>query len=654
MKITKKICQTLFCLVLILLSGCSKDYYLNGSLHQNDKLDIEIIKSKFEKSGIDLSFNKENTNLTPLWDGAFRHSSSIYVPIRFKNAFINIGGKKNVPYEQLNFLSVTLKDNEIHFSTIRISPTEWITSNKRLKVNGSISFYDFKSKSKFSINLSKDRGPINKLASANPGGDVECMDVLVSQYKTDVLDIPCTGGPGHTVDHNCDCDGTNCSPPMRFYHTYVTTTIVQQCWGGSGGGNGGGGGGGGGSPGGGPGGPSTDPGNYPPDVPFAQCYTGEGFQSHEEFMQCQDYFSNVIPIDPLTKTQLLGEFITLTNQEATFLASNETITDKILDFITSGEYNISPTGNAIENEIEVAKLELATWAIKELTSGNITWEDFELIFINGVTSDFDDDIIVETNVPTVPSNYSAIGITDPFAQSEFNSVLNNLQNDITGDPIEFYLISVYKNSKILNSSVYSVASNSIKVGEFTLTPHYDSNSLLKFYTATRNQNRGIEYIIRADALSMFKSNYTLYKAASNAFYLNGIPSTSQIQLAAGDFFHGVTNSWIDAIRDPSYYVYITHVLYGIGVNTKSISFRSTTIRNTKKVSITIYNYTPSQIRAMIQQKHGGTWVEYGDGRLRLVSGSDTYFYYPFSKSTGKSSISYRRNNKEIGVFRFND
>ncbi|OOG18171.1 hypothetical protein BWD42_12960 [Sphingobacterium sp. CZ-UAM] len=154
-----------------------------------------------------------------------------------------------------------------------------------------------------------------------------------------------------------------------------------------------------------------------------------------------------------------------------------------------------------------------------------------------------------------------------FSESEFDNVLANLKNGLNGDPIEFYLIASYKNSKLLNSSTYSVGANSIKVGDYTLTPHYDSKGVLKFYSASRNTTFGIEYIVRADALSKFQNNYTLYSAAANAFYFNGIPSHSQIQMASGDFFAGLTGSWASAIQDPAYYAYLTHVLYGIGVNT---------------------------------------------------------------------------------------
>ncbi|MGB3063488.1 hypothetical protein [Sphingobacterium thalpophilum] len=154
-----------------------------------------------------------------------------------------------------------------------------------------------------------------------------------------------------------------------------------------------------------------------------------------------------------------------------------------------------------------------------------------------------------------------------FSETEFNTILDNLENGLNGDPIEFYLIASYKNSKLLNSSTYSIGANSIQVGDYTLTPHYDSKGVLKFYTASRNTNLGIEYIVRADALNKFQNDYKLYSAAANAFYINGIPSQAQIQMASGNFFEGLSNSWASAIKDPSYYFYLTHVLYGIGVNT---------------------------------------------------------------------------------------
>lgn len=175
-----------------------------------------------------------------------------------------------------------------------------------------------------------------------------------------------------------------------------------------------------------------------------------------------------------------------------------------------------------------------------------------------------------------------------------------------------------------------------------------------FYTAWRNHEFGIEYIIKGSALEAFRANYTVYRAAANAFYVNGIPPLSQIQMAAGDYWEGLWNANVDAITNPAHYVYLAHVMLGTAVNTSGISFQSSTIRNTQKVSITIDNYSASQFRNLIQQKRGGTWIDHGQGKPRLVSGNDEYFYYPVAESTQLPSIQYTRNGKVIGVFRFNN
>ncbi|OOG19678.1 hypothetical protein BWD42_07145 [Sphingobacterium sp. CZ-UAM] len=105
-----------------------------------------------------------------------------------------------------------------------------------------------------------------------------------------------------------------------------------------------------------------------------------------------------------------------------------------------------------------------------------------------------------------------------FSEDEFNGILENLKNGLNAEPIEFYLLVSNKNNKILHASTYTVDAKGILVGDYRLTLHYDSNGLAKFYTASRNSILGIEYIIRADALSKFRHNYRLYKRLANVFY----------------------------------------------------------------------------------------------------------------------------------------
>jgi len=176
-----------------------------------------------------------------------------------------------------------------------------------------------------------------------------------------------------------------------------------------------------------------------------------------------------------------------------------------------------------------------------------------------ITPDPDYEVDVTTPDNAHLSGEPAITIdpnADYYTSSEIDQLIANLQNGaIQEDPIEFYLILNYKGSKLLNTSIKSIASNNIQIGDYLLTPHYDSSNNLLFYAAWRNPNNGIEFIIRVDALTKFKENYKLYKSAADWFYLNGIPSKGDIQYAAGDYFKGLKTLWTDAIHSPQWWAY---------------------------------------------------------------------------------------------------
>ncbi|VEJ19064.1 deaminase domain-containing protein [Capnocytophaga canimorsus] len=144
-----------------------------------------------------------------------------------------------------------------------------------------------------------------------------------------------------------------------------------------------------------------------------------------------------------------------------------------------------------------------------------------------------------------------------FEQCFTLAVVNEMTSALTADPIELYLLLRYQNSDYFDVSAFSIGSDSIEVGEYTLTPHYTANGRLVFYTAARYQNNGlkndIEYVIKPEGLQRFKDKIDTYTATANIFYLNGIPSESQIALAAGDYVEGLTKMWGEALHSAEWW-----------------------------------------------------------------------------------------------------
>lgn len=659
--------------ILILLIACQKDMFLtNLSDKKVNDLTIEEAKSYYNKELKSTKIQKlastnghshdENCNHNDteqlMWDKSIYRQligghQAVLTPLHRKGVYIKVGENKVLSYGLLNY-TMMYKDslNNIITERVLLKPSMNWFDGDRNKYDGSIIVYNWDGKVKKIFHF-KDGSPINSIKKIN-----KLASISNDEASSNNEDPPClvtttyrlTGGrscpcAGHTASQYSECT-CEIKPTQATLEVEVSIDCppidpedppIPPTGGGNGGespqpGNGGGG--------------SSSGGNYTPRdcVPRDQIdYTVPLGPNEEYAIACEDMPYPIeppeIPIPTTSSNRLMLLFPDLTNEEKAYLISHELVADQIIATIIEGDES---------------SFDLANWGITELSKGNITWSEFEELYITGTVSDFYSENTLETNITTKPINYSSAGVTSTFSEQEFNALLSNLENNINGDPIEFYLIASYKNSKILNSSTYSVSANSLQIGEFILTPHYDSNNLLKFYTASRNINIGIEYIVRGDALNMFKENYSLYKSAANAFYINGIPSSSQIQIAAGDFFDGLTNSWIDALRNPSYYMYLTHVLYGIGVNTAGISFKSTTIRNTNKISIKVTNYSSSQFKNLIRQKKGGNWIDIGSNRQRLDVGTESYISYPSSSSGGSIiEIHYFRNGKSIGVFRFN-
>lgn len=659
-------------LIFILFIGCQKDIFVTNLSDKKVKdLTIEEAKVYYHKELKSIKIQKtastnghnhdENCNHNDteqlMWDKSIYRQligghQAVLTPLHRKGVYIKVAEDKVISYGLLNY-TMMYKDslNNIITERVLLKPSmNWFEGNRK-KYDGSIIVYNWDGKVKkifhfkdgYAINSIKK---INKLASisndepSSNNDEVPCL-VTTTYRLTGGRSCPCEG---HTASQYNECT-CHIKPTQATLEVEVSidcppTDPEDPQLPPTGGGNGGE------SPQPGNGGGGSSSSNYTPGdcVPKDQIdYTVPLGPNEQYAVACEDMPDPIetseIPIPATSSNRLILLFPGLTSEEKIYLISNELIADQIIATIIEGDEDSH---------------DLAYWGITELSKGSIMWEQFKELYILGTVSDLYSENTLEKNITTKIVNYSVPGMTNIFSKQEFNTLLNNLKNNINGDPIEFYLIASYKNSKILSSSTYSVSTNSIQIGEFILTPHYDSNSILKFYTASRNINTGIEYIIRGDALYMFKNNYLLYKSAANAFYLNGVPSLWQIQIASGDFFYGLGNSWLDAIKNPSYYVYLTHMLYGIGVNTAGVSFKSTTIRNTNKISIKITNYSSSQFKNLIKQKRGGNWIDIGSNRQRLDVGTESYVSYP-SSSSGRLiiEIHYFRNGNPIGVFRFN-
>lgn len=258
-----------------------------------------------------------------------------------------------------------------------------------------------------------------------------------------------------------------------------------------------------------------------------------------------------------------------------------------------------------------------------------------------------------------------------FEQAVTIAAVNTLSNPITGDPIEFYLLAQYKNSNALKLSSFSIASNSIQVGAYTLTPHYKSNGTLVFYTAARWNSTGnglihdIEYIIKPSGLSNFQQKIDLYTAAANLFYLNGTPTQGQISMAAGDYVTGLKDMWADALTNPQYYLYLAHVFVGVATNLNAVESTSTTFEgkikftsqtssSNSKISIDINNRSYTQYRQMIQDKFpNSSWTPNAFGEVELFLSGNIKYVGRFQNSSGYAYvIEYWKNGLLVGKFRF--
>jgi len=687
----------LFC--IFLAQSCRKDVLRPNADVLQSGISIAEARQYFEKNIAQIKPDKPSStgapakgtadnlidNKQPMWDAAILRglsmgTNAVLIPLHRPDTYVNISNKHMVKYGFLNYMMMR-KDEQGNMVTewVELKPTErWIASKVSRKYEGRILVRDWNGKIKRVIDYGLE--PSSKTPSVNlkPKGKL---------MSTGTGEIVCSSNTSYTVTSGrstCSCQGHTyeqwaagqciCGDiPKKGYTTTIEHETTFDCFeiedddpNGTGGTRPSGTGNSTSSPTGNTNGGTTGPSDYVPlncdsdpdyVVPTIPPPPGQDY-----LLPCSVTEIPVTDVpdpnqtaEPLTKAVLLIHYYNtdpdmsmhLSADEVAFLNSHTNIAEELSVYLKAE----TPENKAF-----------GKWAIEYLTLYPDTYPSFQNVFLSGPHDLIFENVQIE-NIPghvLSASDYNFTGISNYFTEAEFDNIIENLSNDITEDPIQLYMIACYKNSKLLNSSIYSKPNN-FQIGEYSLCPHYNSQNRLVFYSAFRKASLGIEYLIKADALNAFKEKYSVYKAAADLFYVNGKPSYSQLQMAAGDYWAGIVEAHKEAYSNPMYYLYLAHVFTATATNLKTvpntnqpIKFTSSTIRNTKQVSITIENMSIAEYRNAIGQKYNTTWQPLGDGKFRLEVGQNRYMSYPFATSTREPTIEYFRNGNSIGKFRFHN
>ncbi|CAM1364751.1 hypothetical protein TOREUM_30182 [Tenacibaculum litoreum] len=251
--------------------------------------------------------------------------------------------------------------------------------------------------------------------------------------------------------------------------------------------------------------------------------------------------------------------------------------NKLLNSTSTADFAIT---NFIE-ELKITNTKQKEWLYKHKSEANklvrFANDNRYRGFVNSYAKKF-----VNNAIEAYMKNIDVI-----FEQTKVTEVINNIQNPITGNPVELYLIAKHKRNILLYLSSYST-SREIKVGDYYLKPHYDKAKKLVFYTAYRTDSSGrslfgIEMLIKASGLKDFKENISLYTSGANLFYLQGVPSEGQIALAAGDYWSGLGQMWKDAIKSEEWWAYAITTM-GHFTITNSIRKFDTSVKYTSSSS----------------------------------------------------------------------
>ncbi len=393
----------------------------------------------------------------------------------------------------------------------------------------------------------------------------------------------------------------------------------------------------------------TIPGDYNP------CDSGGGETTINSVNGMQVLVADPSECDPnnpsnpsQTAKQFLMQYIPISDpQIITKLGENDDRIAKQFGIYLSNNGGLTP-----ENK------DFINWASNYVTyTPNVDFDDFKQEYLESIYPSYQFESEVQSLVSlgsftTLPSSAIA-GLNELYTNSETTNIINNFNNEITGDPIELYMIACYKGSKLLNLSTYSISSQQYKVGDYYLTPHFDANNHLVFYSAFRNQTNGIEMIIRGDAVAQFIKNYKTYKAAANLFYLNGEPSLGQIQIASGDYLDGLMNMWGDSLKSPEYYVYVANIFVATATNLQTVSYKNITKKNARNPNYRIDSHSWQEYKNAISSKNG-PWQPTSNPNVQIIENNgykwsarpnadDWYYGY---------TIDFSKNNNLIGKFRF--
>lgn len=150
----------------------------------------------------------------------------------------------------------------------------------------------------------------------------------------------------------------------------------------------------------------------------------------------------------------------------------------------------------------------------------------------------------------VPNN-----LTNYYTEAEMESIFNSIDEPLTGDPVEFFMVLVYQNPKYFDLLRYNVDPNQSNIGSYSIGTYRNKSGTIVCYTAARSGYNGIEFVIKPGQLSLFSAKVSEFTEAADNFYRQGKPSIGWIQTLSGDRWAGFISIWGDAIKSPTWWAY---------------------------------------------------------------------------------------------------
>lgn len=520
--------------IAVIFNSCRKDLLVQSPDNLKSSLSIAEAKSYFNSQiapnkgkNAKTVFSSEPklaeivSNKQPLWDQAYYKMIStgqaVKIPIDFGDkvyALIDKEENEVVPLGSLNYLYM-YKDSlqNVHAEWVVLQPdTAWLYG-ERNTYSGRILVRDWNGKTIKNLYYSRiNQNSVtfgSKIATSGISKKVQSDENEIDNalgYCIIAADGRCRKKPPCTAT-SCDLCLAHCA---RYYCTFYECGPECELLD-----NGGGGytpypsGAGGGRP------SSPGKGDYPPN----EC-DGDGLGALKERSMDEKTMAVRPPCVPKPFVlESIANNIVWTVEETQFLANHPDIATAINKYLSDNQNS------------EEAK-DFAKWAVGYLKE-NPNEDVFALV---------------------------SAGTSVYYTDEEMEAVINSMTDPITGNGIDLYLILKYKGSKIFELSRYSKSINSIDVGDYTLTPHYDKTGKLVFYAGSRlnpsTARNGIEYIIKPNQLNNFKNNVDYYTSAASLVYMYGVPDKGMIQMMAGDRIDGLLNLWGEALKSPEYWMYL--------------------------------------------------------------------------------------------------